>query len=43
MRSAWTKTTGYAWFNKEHVEVDDEDEDLADDDDNDLVIARTRQ
>lgn len=37
VRNAWTKT-GYAWFDKDHVEVEDEDEDLADDDDDDLVL-----
>jgi hypothetical protein len=37
VRNAWTKT-GYAWFEKDHVEVEDEDEDLADDDDDDLVL-----
>jgi hypothetical protein len=37
VRNAWTKT-GYAWFEKDHVEVEDEDEDLADDYDDDLVL-----
>lgn len=37
IKNAWTKT-GYAWFDREHVEVEDEDEDLADDDDDDLVL-----
>ena len=37
IKNAWTKT-GYAWFNHEHFEVEDEDEDLADDDNDDLVL-----
>ena len=37
IKNAWTKT-GYAWFDREHFEVEDEDDDLADDDDDDLVL-----
>jgi hypothetical protein len=37
IKNAWTKN-GYAWFDREHFKMDNEDEDLADDDDDDLVL-----
>ncbi len=37
VKNAWTKT-GYAWFDKEHVKVEDAEDDLADNDDDDLVL-----
>lgn len=37
IKNAWTKT-GYVWFDRKHIEFEDEDEDLADDDDEDLVL-----